>query len=90
MINKIAYLAYADDRELKNRSISILNDFFGEVSYEFQNDFSGIIFVASGGSEQNAVELTKAFRNITLLCHRKSNSYAATIEIAAYLRENGK
>ena len=90
MIYKIAYIAYADDRELKSRSISILNDFFGEASYEFEPDFSGIVFVASGGSEQNAVELTKDFRNITLLCHRESNSYAATIEIAAYLREKGK
>lgn len=90
MTYKIAYIAYADDQELKNRSLTILNDFFGDADYAFQPDFNGIIFVASGGSEQNAVKLTQGFVNITLLCHRESNSYAATIEIAAYLRENGK
>ncbi len=87
---KIAYLAYADDTELKNRSISILNDFFGEENYEFQDDLNEIIFVASGGSEQHVLKLSNSFRNITLLCHRESNSYAASLEIAAYLRQKGK
>ena len=90
MIHKIAYIAYADDNELKNRSISILNDFFGEENYEFQDDLNEIIFVASGGSEKNVLKLSSDYRNITLLCHRESNSYAAALEIAAYLRQNGK
>jgi hypothetical protein len=90
MTYKIAYIAYSDDSELKNRSVSILNDFFVDDDYKIQKEFDGILFVASGGSEQYAVEMTKSSANITLLCHRENNSYAATIEIAAYLRDKGK
>ena len=91
MTYKIAYIAYSnDDQELKNRSISILNDFFFDEDYQIQNEFSRVLFIASGGSEQNAVEITKTKNNITLLCHRESNSFAATMEIASYLRDNGK
>jgi L-fucose isomerase-like protein len=87
---KIAYIAYADDTELKNRSISILNDFFGEENYDFQDDLNEIIFVASGGSEKNVLKLPKDISNVILLCHRESNSFAAAIEIAAYFRQKGK
>jgi len=87
---KIAYIAYSDDQELKKRSIDILNIFFKDNTYTFQQENTTIIFVASGGSEQYAAELTKTIDNIILLCHRESNSYAATIEIAAYLRDNDK
>mgnify|MGYP006935332612 CR=1 FL=1 len=84
---QIAYLSYNnDDKELKERSISILNDFFICENYKINNDNNGILFIASGGSEQIAVELTRDKNNIILLCHRETNSYAATIEIAAYLR----
>ncbi len=60
--------------------------FFVDDDYHINNDFNGILFIASGGSEQVAVKLTGNKNNIILLCHRESNSYAATIEIAAYLR----
>ncbi len=90
MIYKITYIAYADDQELKSRSETILNEFFIQENYEISKEFNSVLFVASGGSEQNAVELTKNYQNITLLCHRENNSYAASIEIAAYLRGKGK
>ena len=91
MIYNVAYLSYNDrDQELRNRSIQILNDFFKTESYTFKRDEGRLLFVASGGSEQNAVQLTKKHQNILLLCHRESNSYAATIEIAAYLRTQNK
>jgi len=87
----IAYLSYNDsDKELKNRSVQILNDFFKSESYTIKKDEGQLLFIASGGSEQNAVQLTKEHQNIMLLCHRESNSYAATIEIAAYLRAQNK
>ncbi len=87
----IAYLSSDDNnQELKNRSIVILNDFFKKNKHSFNESEGQLLFIASGGSEQNAVRLTKEFQNITLLCHRESNSYAATIEIAAYLRSKGK
>ncbi len=91
MIYNVAYLSYNDsDQELRNRSIQILNDFFKANSYNFKRDEGRLLFVASGGSEQNAVQLTKKHQNIILLCHRESNSYAATIEISAYLRTQNK
>lgn len=91
MTYKLAYISYDDDDlELKNRSISILNEFFKDESYQIQNEFTGVLLVASGGSEQVAVKLTDKSENVILLCHRESNSYAATMEIASYLRENGK
>lgn len=90
MCYNIAYIAYSDEQDLRTRSVSILDDFFVDEVYEIQEEFSGILFVASGGSEQYAIELTKFYNDIILLCHRESNSFAASIEIAAYLRENGK
>lgn len=90
MSYSIAYIAYSDDKVLKERSFVILNRFFADEDYSFQKEFTGILFVASGGSEQYAVELCKSERNIILLCHRENNSYAASLEIAAYMRANAK
>ncbi len=90
MIQRVSYIAYGEDEQLKNRSVAILNDFFLGNPYMFSEAFSGILFVASGGSEKYAVEITKLHTDIILLCHRESNSFAAAIEIAAYLRANGK
>jgi len=87
----IAYLSYDDgDQELMHRSVQILDEFFKTVSYSIKQDEGQLLFIASGGSEQKTVQLTQEHQNITLLCHRESNSYAATIEIAAYLRAQNK
>lgn len=87
----IAYLSYDnDDQGLMDRSIQILNDFFSTVNYTIKRDAGQVLFIASGGSEQHAVRLTIEQQNITLLCHRESNSYAAAIEIRAYLRAQNK
>lgn len=87
MAFELAYLSYDDnDQELKDRSKQILNDFFSPADYFFQPDEGDLLFIASGGSEQNAVHLTEGHQNIILLCHRESNSFAAAIEISAYLR----
>lgn len=87
----LAYLSSDNQNTaLKKRSDQILNDFFKEASYHWNEKEGQLLFIASGGSEQNAVRLTKEFNNITLLCHRENNSYAATVEIAAYLRDQGK
>ncbi len=91
MIYNIAYLSYDDhDQELKRRSEQILNDFFKPSNYSIKQDDGQLLFIASGGSEQHAVQLTKPHRNVILLCHRECNSYAAAIEIAAYLRAHNK
>ncbi len=91
MTYKIAYISYdADDKELKNHSISILNIFFDDKNYEITSELSSIIFIGSGGSENLAKEITKSIKDIVLLCHKENNSYAATMEIASYLRNQGK
>lgn len=91
MNHEIAYLSYNDcDVELKARSTEILNAFFEERSYTFSSNEGQILFIASGGSEQNAEKITNKHQNITLLCHRESNSFAAAIEIAAFLRSQNK
>ena len=88
---QITYASYSeDDLELRNRSISILNDFFVDKDYQINKTFTGTFFIASGGSERIAVDITPQKNNIILLCHRENNSYAATIEIAAYLRSQDK
>jgi len=85
----ITYLASNENQALKQRSIALLNNFFGEESYNF-GDETAILFFASGGSEQKAKNLCEHAQHFILLCHRESNSYAAAIETAAYLRERGK
>lgn len=88
---KIAYISYNDsDQELMNRSLQILNDFFKTDSFTIKKSEGQLLFIASGGSEQNAIQQTKEHQNIALLCHRECNSYAATIEIAAYLKAHNK
>ena len=87
----IAYLSYDnDDQGLMDRSTHILNDFFSTANYTIKKDEGQVLFVASGGSERQAVQLTKEHQNITILCHREHNSYAAAIEIAAFLRAQTK
>ncbi len=54
--------------------------------YQIQHVF----FIASGGSEQKAINLSEPHKGIILLCHRESNSFAAAMEIAAYLRSIDK
>lgn len=91
MTYSINYISYnEDDQELKNRSTILLNNFFSNKDYLIQDTASGIVFVASGGSEQYAKAITKKTHSIILLCHRESNSFAATMEIGAYLRAEGK
>ena len=88
---KITYISYSvDDQDLRSRSVSILDDFFKDKNYKIQNEYGGILFVASGGSEQIVKEIVNEEPNIILLCHRESNSYAATMEIASYFRSEGK
>ena len=90
MSYKIAYIAYSNDQVLKDRSIEILDGFFVDLKYKIIDNSADVIFVASGGSEQYAFALCKERTNITLLCHRENNSFAAAIEIASYLRAEGK
>lgn len=91
MTNSIAYLSYNnDDLELMNRSKQILDDFFNPESYVLNSDEGQLLFIASGGSEQNAERLTTEHQNIILLCHRENNSFAAAMEIAAFLRAQNK
>lgn len=88
---KIAYLSYNnDDSTLMHRSKQILDTFFKSGSYTFCSDPGPILFVASGGSEQHAERITKNHDNIILMCHRENNSYAAAIEIAAFIRAQHK
>ncbi len=87
----ITYISYStDDEDLKNRSLSILNEFFQKNEYEIQDEYAGILFVASGGSEQVAKDVVADKDNIIILCHREQNSFAATMEIASYFRSKGK
>ncbi len=91
MENKVYYISYDDkDNQLRSRSLSILNSFFGNGNFKIDEEFSGILFVASGGSEQYAAKLKSIKKSIILLCHRESNSFAATIEIASYFRARNK
>lgn len=87
----ITYLASAIANEtLKPRSIEIMDAFLGNESFQFVDEGSPILFIASGGTERLASKVAGGFINITLLCHRESNSFAATMEIAAFLRSQGK
>jgi L-fucose isomerase-like protein len=60
------------------------------MEYEFTDVSEEVFFIASGGSERQALDHSKLRNQIILLCHRESNSYAATMEIAAYLRSLDK
>jgi L-fucose isomerase-like protein len=88
---QLAYLSYnQDDKTLQQRSEEILKIFLNGIGFEWNSNAGQLLFIASGGSEKGAVEITKDFQYITLLCHREENSFAATMEIAAYLRDQGK
>ncbi len=89
MKHPITYLACDDSSKLKNRSIEILDHFLGKENYSFAQD-SACFFIASGGSEQYAVKLSERHSGLILLCHRESNSFAAAMEIGAYLRSKNK
>ncbi len=90
MVYNLAYFAYGDDPALKRRSLTILDGFFGSRDYKLDGLQWPVVFVASGGSEQNALQFPSHLKHILLLCHRENNSFAATVEIAAFLRGKGK
>lgn len=91
MAVQIKYISYDNsDLELKKKSVKILNDFFKNQSYHWNENQGAIIFVASGGSEKQVLEITKNISHIILLFHRKENSFAASMEIAAWLRSQNK
>ncbi len=90
MTYAINYISYGEDQKLKECSLEILDKFFGKAEYIIRPESSGIIFVASGGSEQYAKAIMEKQEAAILLCHNESNSYAATMEIAAYLRSKSK
>ncbi len=88
---QVAYLSYDNsDQTLLKRSDEILNEFFGDGNYTFDSNQGRVIFIASGGSERKSIDITKDEKNVIILCHRESNSYAAAVEIAAYLRAHNK
>ncbi|MEZ5195481.1 MAG: hypothetical protein R2764_03520 [Bacteroidales bacterium] len=59
----IGYISYNnDDQDLKNRSVQILNDFFSVSNYTIKPDEGKLVFIASGGSEQYAVQRTKRIK----------------------------
>lgn len=90
MCYKVVYLSYNDeDLELRDRSVNILNDFFKQ-DYDIDQKEGRLIYIASGGSEQKVSQVTEAFQNIIILCQRENNSFAAALEIAAYLRSQNK
>lgn len=87
----ISYLSYNNkDQELLFRSKQILNGFFKSENYTLNQDDGKLIFIASGGSEHHSIELTKEHHNIIILCHRENNSFAAAIEISAFVRSQNK
>lgn len=90
MAQKITYLAYGENIALKARSVEILDAFFQNEPYSLQQQACLVFFIASGGSEQYAKEASQQLKNIILLCHRENNSFAAAMEIAAYMRNQAK
>lgn len=82
---KIAYFACCEDKTIKDRSVAILNDFFADDRYDFDQNAS-VLFIASGGSENFAIENVQKEKDVILLCHRENNSFAAAMEIASFLR----
>jgi L-fucose isomerase-like protein len=91
MIQNISYLSYDNsDQKLYNRSVEMLDNLLGSGNYQLGESESNILFIASGGSEQLALKVIENKNNFILLCHRENNSFAAAMEIAAYIRTKNK
>lgn len=91
MKKNISYLSYDNsDKKLYSRSVEILDNLFGSGNYILDENESNILFIAIGGSEKLALRMVESNNNFILLCHRESNSFAAAMEIAAYIRANNK
>jgi L-fucose isomerase-like protein len=87
----ISYLSYDNtDQKLYNRSVEILDNLLGSGNYQLGESESNILFIASGGSEKLALNMVDSKNNFILLCHRENNSFAAAMEIAAYIRTKNK
>lgn len=85
----LSYLSSDDRKDLRDRSDVLLDTFFGKNAYTFHGSDS-LLFFASGGTEQKAIEIAKNTKRVILLCHRESNAYAAALETATYLRSHDK
>jgi len=86
---EINYLSSDINTTSLERTEEILSGILGKSAFKFSQN-SAVLFIATGGTERKAIRLTENHRCFILMAHREQNSWAAAMEIAAYLRSQDK
>ncbi len=86
---KISYLASDSSANKLARAKEIITEISAGKAYELVSE-SAILFIATGGTEQKVLPLIEHYQAFILIAHREQNSWAAAMEIAAYLRDQNK
>ncbi|MDR2084021.1 MAG: hypothetical protein LBP67_03400 [Bacteroidales bacterium] len=88
---KIKIATYSNpETSIISKSKKILTDFLFDFDFTFTDNDADVIFFASGGSEQDALDsFSRTTGTIILLANSRGNSYAAATEALSYLIDNG-
>ncbi len=89
MVLHISYLASDNNADVLARSHKIITTMIADKPYDLVAD-AALLFIATGGTEQKVLPLIDKHQAFILIAHREKNSWAATMEIAAYLRDHHK
>ena len=85
----IKYIAFPSaSLEVYNRGEEIIKKTFPEYNFIKSENNPELIFILSGGSENQAKEIVHNLSSVLLIAMNENNSYAAATEIKAYCNQN--
>ena len=86
---KISLIAFPDaPEEIIKRGKEILNNKLPKFDIEITSQNPDVIFIITGGSENQVKNLLNGSKRILILAMTENNSYAAASEIKAYCNQN--
>lgn len=83
---KVSFLTYPGaPKKIINKGVSLFENAFSKDLYEISNQEPDVLFVLTGGSENQASQLVKSQKFVLIVAYTAENSYAASSEIKSFL-----
>ncbi len=78
------------NQEVFDKGLQLLSDYVPEDTFQFTHTNPDVIFLTTGGSEKEAVEVAAKMENAGIWAHEEDNAYASGTEIKAYFNYHQK
>ncbi|MFC2151104.1 hypothetical protein ACFLSE_01140 [Bacteroidota bacterium] len=86
---KISLIAFPNaPTEIIKRGESVLKNKFSDIKFDYTDENPDVLFILTGGSENQAKNILKNADKILILAMTENNSYAAASEIKTYGNQN--